>query len=129
MAFLLEFPDSELRDVARDGALVRLRLAAAAARNDAGERGWVTGVTLEMSAATLQGDASHAFGKIAEAGLGDGTGLSRRLEVPGTLSATREGELVSLALRLANGTQLVIGGDRLDATLSDDARFTEDLSC
>jgi hypothetical protein len=129
MRFTLEFADSELRDVTREGALVRLRLAAAAVRNEAGERGWLTGVTLEMTAATLHGDTAHAFGRIAEVGLQDGHRLLRSMEVPGALTATREGEIVVLALRLANGTQFVINGDRLAARLADDARFAEDLSC
>jgi hypothetical protein len=129
MRFTLEFADSELRDVAREGTLVRLRLAAAAVRNEAGERGWLTGVTLEMTAATFHGDTAHAFGRIAEVGLHDGPRLLRGMEVPGALTATREGEVVLLALRLANGTQFVTSGYRLEATLADDARFAEDLSC
>ncbi len=129
MRFTLEFADSELRDIAREGALVRLRFAAAAVRNDAGERGWLTGVTLEMSAATLHGDAAHAFGKIAEAGLQDGSSLLRRMDVPGALTAAREGEVVVLALRLTNGAQLVASGYRLEATVAADAHFKEDLSC
>ena len=129
MPFTLEFTDSELRDVVREAALVRLRFAAAAVRNEAGERGWLTGVQLEMSAATLRGDATHAFGKIAEVGLGDGSRLLRRMDAPGTLTAAREGEAVSLALRLANGTQLAINGCRLEAMLAGNARFTDDLSC
>jgi hypothetical protein len=129
MHFTLEFADSELRDVVREGALVRLRFAAAAVRNEAGERGWLTGVQVEMSAATVHGDTAHAFGKIAEVGLEDGERLLRRMDVPGTLTATREGEVVSLAMRLANGSQLVISGYRLEAMLADDARFTDDSSC
>jgi len=129
MRFTLEFADSELRDVVREGALVRLHLAAAAVRNEAGERGWLTGVTLEMTAATVHGDTSHAFGKIAEVGLHDGPRLLRGLEVPGALITAREGEVVLLALRLANGTQFVTSGYRLEATLADDARFAQDLSC
>ena len=129
MRFLLDFPDSELNDVVREGALVRLRFAAASVRDEAGDRGWLTGVTLEMSAATLQGDTTGAFGKIAEAGLGDGSRRLRRMDVPGTLSAAREGDVVSLALRLSNGTRLVVDGCRLDASVADDARFTPDLSC
>ena len=129
MSFSLEFADSELRDVVREGALVRLRFTAAAVRNKAGEHGWLTGVTLEMTAATFHGDTSHAFGRIAEVGLHDGPRLLRGMEVPGALTATREGEVVLLALRLANGTQFVTSGHRLEATLADDARFTEDLSC
>ncbi len=129
MRFALDLQDSELRGVTREGALVRLRLAAAAVRNEAGERGWLAGVTLEMTAATFDGDASQAFGKIAEVGLHQGDRLLRGMEVPGTLAAAREGEVVTLALRLADGTRFVTSGDRLDATLADGARFTEDMSC
>jgi len=129
MRYTLEFADSELRAVVREGALVRLRLAAASVRDEAGERGWLTGVTLEMSAAGLQGDTTHAFGRIAEAGLQHDQRLLRRMDVPGTLTAARPGEVVTLALRLSNGTQFVVDGHRLDAVLADDARFTPDLSC
>jgi hypothetical protein len=129
MRFTLELADSELRDIVREGALARLRLSAAAARNEADERGWLTGVTLEMTAATVHGDTAHAFGKIAEADLGHGPRLPGRMDVPGALTAAREGEIVTLALRLANGAHVVIAGWRLEAKLADDARFTEDLSC
>ena len=129
MRFTLDFADSELRDVVREGALVRLRLAAASVRDEAGRRGWLTGVTLEMTAATLHGDTAHAFGKIAEAGLSSDTRLLRGMALPGTLTAAREGEVVVLALRLANGTPFVTSGHRLEAAISDDARFTDDLSC
>jgi hypothetical protein len=129
MRFILDFADSELRDVVREGALVRLRFAAAAVRNEAGQHGWLTGVTLEMSAASLHGDTGLAFGKIAEVGLGDGPRLLRRMDVPGVLVAPREGEVVSLAVRLANGTQFITSGYRLEAQLAADARFAEDLSC
>jgi hypothetical protein len=129
MRFVLEFADSELRDVVREGALVRLRLAAAAVRDEAGERGWLTGVSLEMSAALVQGDTALAFGKIAEVALHDGPRLLRRMDLPGALTAAREGELVILALRLANGTRLLVSGHRLEAMRAADARFTEDLSC
>ena len=129
MRYTLEFADSELRDVVREGALVRLRLAAAAVRDKAGERGWLTGVTLEMSAASLHGDAAHAFGRIAEVGLQHDQRLLRRIDVPGTLAAARHGGIVTLALRLSNGAQFVVEGHALEATLADDARFTPDLSC
>jgi hypothetical protein len=129
MRFTLDFADSELRDVAREGALVRLRFAAASVRNEAGQHGWLSGVTLEMSAASLHGDTQLAFGRIAEVALGDAARLLRRMDVPGVLDAPREGEVVSLAVRLANGTQFIASGYRLEARLADDARFAEDLSC
>ena len=124
MAYTIEFADSELRDIARDGALVRVRLSAAAARNDAGERGWLTSVTLEIGAATLHGDAANAFGKIVEGTLRHGGERVARLATPGTLPGD-----IELALRLANGTRFTIHGDTLQATLGDDARFQEDFSC
>ncbi|HEY8972594.1 MAG TPA: hypothetical protein VIN75_00145 [Burkholderiaceae bacterium] len=129
MRFMLELADSELRGVARDGGLVRLRFSAAAVRDEAGERGWMSGVALEMSAASMQGDAAHLFGRIAEAGLTHDSRLLRRMDLPGTLTAAREGEVVSLALRLANGTPFIVTGHRLEALLADDARFAPDLSC
>ena len=124
MRFTLEFADSELRDIVREGALVRLRLAAAAVRDEAGERGWLTSVTLEMTAATLHGDTTHAFGKISGAGLRQDTRGLRSLDVPGRLTGD-----VELALRLANGTRFVTRGYALEATVADDARFAQDLSC
>ncbi|MFL6682028.1 MAG: hypothetical protein ACJ8IK_27065 [Burkholderiaceae bacterium] len=129
MGYTLEFADSELRDVTREDAVVRLRLAAASVRDEGGERGWLTGVTLEMSAAALHGDAAHAVGRIAEAGLQHDQRLLHRMDVPDTLVATLRHAVVTLALRLANGTQFVIEGHALEARLADDARFTPDLSC
>lgn len=120
MPYALEFPDSELRDMARDGALLRVRLSAAAARNEAGERGWLSAVTLTISAATLHGDATHAFGRIVEGTLDDGA----RLTVPGSLAGS-----IRLAMRLANGTHFIIRGDALEASLDDGAHFREDFSC
>ena len=123
MRFILELADSELRDVVADGAAVRLRLAAAAARDDAGERGWLASVRIEMTGASLQGDATHAFGRIARGELRQAGGAAR-LSVPGTLSGD-----VELALVLANGTQLVVRGDALVASAGEGARFAPDLSC
>ena len=124
MSFALEFPGSEIRDVAADGDAVRLRLSAAAVHNDAGERGWLTSVQLEFTGARVDGDTTHAFGKIAEGRLRhDGHGIAR-LAVPGTSAGDLE-----LALRLANGTQFVVRGRALEASAADGARFTPDLSC
>ena len=124
MRFVLEFHDSELRDVVREGSVVRLRLAASAVRNEAGDRGWLASVTLELTAATLHGDTTHAFGKITEADLRQDTRRLRDLDVPGRLTGDLE-----LALRLANGTQFVTRGVALEATVAHDGRFAEDLSC
>ncbi len=124
MPYAVEFPASELRDVTLDDTHARLRLSAAAARDDAGERGWLTGVTLAIGAATLQGDTAHAFGKIVEATLRQGDDHLRRFDIPATL-----GGQIELALRLANGAHIVIRGDALEASLGDDARFREDFSC
>jgi hypothetical protein len=129
MRYTLEFADSELRDVTHEGDLVHLHLAAASVRDEAGERGWLTGVTLAMHAAALRGDTAHSFGKIAQASLQHDQRPLRCMDVPGTLAATGQGALVTLALRLANGTQFVAEGHTLEATLADDARFTPDLSC
>ena len=124
MSFTLEFPDSELLDVVVDGAAVRLRLSAAAVRDDAGERGWLTSVQLEFAGARVDGGTTQAFGKIAEATLRHGDRGVARLVVPGTLARDLE-----LALRLANGTQFAVRGDALVATVGDAARFAPDLSC
>ena len=124
MSFTLEFPDSELRDIVADGAVVRLRFSAAAVRDADGERGWLPAVLLTLSDATLAGDAAHAFGKIAEGGVRLNGGLVARLELPATLA----GEL-ELALRFANGTHLTARGRALSLSVADHARFAPDLSC
>ena len=124
MSFVLEFPDSELRDVVADGALVRLRFSAAAVRNDQGERGWLTSVRLDLGAAAWHGDRSNAVGRISEARFSQGGHKMSPLSVPGSLT----GEL-QLALRLANGTQFVLSCSSIDASIDDDDHFTEDLSC
>ena len=124
MSFALEFHDSEVRDVVADGAAVRLRFSAAAVRQDAGERGWLTSAQLEFSGATLHGDTRHAFGKIAEGRLRHDDRVMALLAVPGTSAGDLE-----LALRLANGTQLVVRGHALVASVGDGARVTPDLSC
>jgi len=124
MSHVLEFQDSEVLDVVADGATVRLRLSAAAVVDDSGQRGWLGPVRLELDGATLQGDPTHAFGKVAEGRLRhDGRDLAR-LALPGTLVGA-----VELTLRLANGTRLVVQGRALAAGVADDARFTEDASC
>ena len=124
MSFALELQDSEVRDVVADGTAVRVRLSAAAVRNGAGERGWLASVQLQFSAAALHGDATYAFGRIAQGHLSqDGRGVAP-LAVPGALAGDLE-----LALRLANGTQFVLRGRALAATVPEDARFTPDLSC
>ncbi len=123
MSFALELADSELRDVVAEGAAVRLRFAAAAVRDDAGERGWLASVQLEIAGATLDGDTPQAFGRIAQGSLRHDGGAAR-LSVPGALS----GE-VELALALANGTRLVVHGQALVASAAEGAVFTPDLSC
>ncbi len=123
MSFTLELVDSELRDVVAEGAAVRLRFAAAAARDDSGERGWLASVQMELTGASLQGDTTHAFGRIARGELRQDGGAAR-LSVPGTLSGD-----IELALVLANGTQLVVRCKALVANVAEDARFTPDLSC
>jgi hypothetical protein len=124
MRFVLEFHDSEVRDVAVDGDAVHVRLAAAAVRDDQGRRGWLASVRLTLTEATLSGDARHAFGKVVEGRLDrDGHPVA-----PLALPATLAGDL-AVALRLANGTALTLRGRTLAATAAHDARFTEDLSC
>ena len=124
MSFTLDFPDSELRDVVADGAAVRLRFSAAAVRDEAGERGWLSSVQLEFTGAMVHGDTTHAFGKISQAFLRHGDRGVARLAVPGTLAGDLE-----LALRLANGTQFVVRGDALASSVAEAARFAPDLSC
>ena len=123
MSLNLEFPHSELRDVATEGDAVRLRFAAATVRDADDERGWLASVQVEIDGAALQGDATHAFGKIAEGSLRL-DGRAARLSVPGALSGG-----IELALRLANGTQFVVQGRALTASAAEGARFAPDLSC
>ena len=124
MRFALEFHDSEVRDVAADGGAVRVRFAAASVRDAAGGRGWLPGVTLALADATLAGDPSHAFGKLAEGRLHlDGRDIARPA-LPATLSGR-----IDLTLRFANGTLLTAHGASLALDVADDARFAEDLSC
>jgi hypothetical protein len=124
MGDVLTFQDSEVLDVVADGTRVVVRLAAAAVVDGAGRRGWRAGVRLELDGATLQGEPTHAFGKIADSCLRhDGRDVVR-LDLPGTLAGA-----IELALHLANGTQLVVQARALAARVADDARFTEDASC
>ena len=124
MRFVLDFHDSEVRDVVTDGDAVHVRFAAASVRDDQGRRGWLTSVRLTLTDATLSGDARHAFGKVVDGRL-DREGQPVK---PFALPAALAGDL-ALALRLANGTALTLRGRTLAATVADDARFTEDLSC
>ncbi|MCK9685171.1 hypothetical protein [Scleromatobacter humisilvae] len=124
MRFTLEFHDSEVRDIATDGTTVRLRFAAASVRDADGARGWLPGVTLALADATLAGDPSHAFGKLAEGHLRhDGHDIARPA-LPATLSGR-----IELTLRFANGTQLAAHAGALALAAADGARFAEDLSC
>ncbi|MFL6697700.1 MAG: hypothetical protein ACJ8GJ_11075 [Vitreoscilla sp.] len=124
MRFALEFHDSEIRDVLATTAALRVRFAAACVRDPHGNRGWLTGVTLALADATLAGDPAHALGRLSEGRLRqDGRDVVRPA-LPGTLTGALE-----LTLRFANGTLLTAHGRSLASTLSDDARFTEDLSC
>lgn len=125
MAYVLELPDSELLDIVREGSLIRLRLSAAAALNGAGQRGWLTSVTIEIAHGTLHSDSPHLFGRIRDAVLSHGDRRITRLVLPGTLTGP-----VCLALQLANDARIAIGqGHALEARLGADARFQEDFSC
>jgi len=106
------------------GASVHLRLSAAAVTDDAGRRGWLASVELEFTAAMMLGDRSHAFGKIARAGLRCGTAQVPRLSIPGKLAGD-----IDLVLEFANGTRVVVKAQALALSVADDARFTEDASC
>ena len=124
MQFALEFHDSEVRDLAADAGSIRLRFSAASVRAADGERGWLPGVTLSLSDATLDGDAAHAFGKLTEGRLRlDGRPVTRPA-LPGSLA----GEL-ELALRFANGSALSLRGRGLELAVADGTGFVPDLSC
>ena len=124
MRFTLEFADSEVRDVTAHGDAVRVRFAAAAVHGEAGERGWLPGVVLTLAEATPDGDAAHAFGKLAGGRLRhEGRDITRPA-LPGALAGG-----IELALRFANGTQLSVHARSLALDVAADARFAEDLSC
>jgi hypothetical protein len=124
MSFALEFHDSEVRDVVADGDRVRIRFSAAAVRGAAGERGWLPSVVLSLAQATLVGDATQAFGKVADGALRQDSHNAPRLALPGTLPGA-----IELTLRFANGTLLTVQALALVLTVADDARFAADLSC
>ena len=124
MRFAFEFHDSEVRDVVVDGDAVHVRFAAASVRDDEGRHGWLPSVRLTLAGATLSGDARHAFGKLVDGRLDlDGQPIK-----PLALPAALAGDL-GLALRFANGTALALRARTLAASVADDARFAEDLSC
>jgi len=124
MSFTLAFPDSELRDVVVESNSVRLRFSAASVIAADGERGWLRGVVLTLSGATVDGDTAHAFGKLVEGGLRrDGAPVARPA-LPGALAGD-----IELALRCANGTALRLRARSLSLAVADDSRFTPDLSC
>ena len=124
MPHVLAFHDSELRDVVVDAGTVRLRFAAASVVAADGERGWLPGVVLTLTGATLDGDAALAFGKLTEGRLRvDGQAVARPA-VPGTLAGA-----IALDLRCANGAGLALRGRALVLAVADDARFAADLSC
>jgi hypothetical protein len=123
MPHALDWSGSELRDIAVDGATVRLRLAAAEVRTADGERGWLAGVSVTLAHATLDGDAATAFGRIAEGRLRV-DGRDRPAGIPQAVAGT-----IELQLRLANGTSLGLRGGELTIAAADDARFSPDLSC
>ena len=124
MSHVLEFPDSEVRDVTADAGTVRVRFSAASVRAADGERGWLPAVALTLSDATLDGDTAHAFGKLSEGRLRLAGQPVARLALPGTLAGDLE-----LALRFANGTSLSLRGHALALAAADDARFAADMSC
>jgi hypothetical protein len=124
MSFALEFPDSEVRDVVADGGALCVRFSAAAVRRADGDRGWLTSATLTLAAATLAGDAPHAFGKITEGRLRRDGAPVAPLPLPATLAGDLE-----LSLRFANGTSLSIRARALTLAVAPGAVFTQDLSC
>ena len=124
MRYALAFHDSELRDVVADAGTVRLRFSAASVVAADGERGWLSGVELTLSGATLHGDAAHAFGKVTEGQLRHNGHAIARPALPGMFAGD-----IALALRLANGTALALRGHSLALDIPADARFAADLSC
>ena len=125
MRFALELHDSEVRDVTLEDGVARVRFAAASVRTTDGARGWLPGVVLALSEATVLGDNTPlAFGRLAEGRLRHDDRDIPRLALPGTLSGRLE-----LTLRFANGTLLTLRGRTLAPSMPDDALFKEDLSC
>ncbi len=126
MRFTLEFADSEVRDVTLEDGTARVRFAAASVRDADGAHGWMPGVVLALSEATLAGEATHAFGRIAQGRLRHDAHDVPCLALPGKLAGRLE-----LALRFANDTWLTLNGRTLALSLPGDALslFKEDLSC
>lgn len=124
MTFALEFPDSEVRDVVADDGGVRVHFSAVSVRDANCERGWLPSVRLTLAAATLAGDAAHAFGKVAEGALRLDGRLVARPALPDALA----GE-IELTLRFANGATLAARGRSLVSSIDAAARFADDLSC
>jgi hypothetical protein len=124
MSFTLEFHDSEVRDVVADSDAVRIRFSAASVRSPEGKRGWLPSVVLSLAQATLVGDFTQAFGKLADGAVHQDGRNAPRLALPGALAGA-----VELTLTFANGTLLTVQAPALVLTVTDDARFAEDLSC
>ena len=125
MRFALEFHDSEVRDVTLEDGVARVRFAAASVRTVDGARGWLPGVVLALSEATVAGDDTPlAFGRLAEGRLRHDDRDIPRPALPDTLAGHLE-----LTLRFANGTLSTLRGGSLALRVTDDAAFKEDLSC
>lgn len=124
MPLTLDFHDSEILDITAQGALLRVRFAAASVSDAEGRHGWIPTVQLALADATEAEDVRHAFGKITEGRLRHDGREVGRLALPVTLDGA-----IELDLRLANGSSLALQARALTATFDAAARFTEDLSC
>ena len=77
-----------------------------------------------LSPAALVGDVTQAFGKLADGAMRQDGRNAPRLALPRTLAGA-----IELTLRFANGTLLTMQARALALTVTDGARFAEDLSC
>lgn len=133
--FALQFADSEVRHLRRDGADLLLALAAAQVRPLAADGrpvdgtgpGYVRGLVLRLQradAAALAAPWGDAIGRLAQGRLVLGGQPLATLVVPGTL-----GGPLHLALDFANGTRLAVQAQGLQAGFDGVPGYRESLAC
>lgn len=127
--FELLFADSELLALRwQDGTLVLAFAAAHVLPLDprlGDGAGHVRHLVLHLVEARLRGDASSAFGRVADGHWQHGGQRRQRtMTVPQTTEAA-----VQLSLALANGTQLEIEAAALQAVFSGAPGFRESMAC
>jgi hypothetical protein len=120
----LQLADSEVRAVTASEGLVRIAFSAARARSRGrGVHGFLRAVELVFERARATGELALCIGRVADGSLRiDG----RRGDIGIPL---RHVGAAALAIRFANGEQLVVEGNLLEIHLPVDAHLHEDFSC